>query len=114
MNNLIAFARTVIRNNLGLAATAISLDVIVGIFAATVAFLVFNMVDFSVTQALMLTVSACLAIAGLIFGVYGYLASRGPVGDKTFGFSDEFDFDETEWKDGEPCPCCGQDWTGTL
>ena len=92
MNNIFTFAKSIIRNNPGFAVVAMSLDTLVGIVAATVAWLILNMVNFEVTNVVILIATASLAIMSIVFAGYGYMAQRGLAAELNRNYS-EYDED---------------------
>ena len=77
------------------AAVAVALDASIGIIVAVTVFVLLYATNVTPSTQVVLVFSALLALAGIIGVGYTLLKNRF-TGDKTLGFSDEFDDDEID------------------
>lgn len=93
------------------AKVALALDATIGLIVGLVAYLLMNLSGVSASSVFVLIFGALLAIIGIITFGYSMFINSGAMGDLTFGYND---FDQDSPEEGENCPNCGTEWTGTL
>ena len=98
--------RTIIsmaRANPKWARVALALDATIGLIVGLVAYLLMNLSGVSASSTFMLIFGALLGIIGIITIGYSLFITAG-IRELNFDFPEE----------GEDCPNCGVEWTGTL
>ena len=98
LRNIIEMARA----NPKWARVALALDATIGLIVGIVAYLLMNLSEVLASSLFVLIFGALLSVIGIITIGYSLFI--------THGFSDEFGSPE----EGEDCPNCGAEWTGTL
>jgi hypothetical protein len=85
------------------ARVAIALDATIGLIVGLVAYLLMNLTGVPASAVFVLLFGATLAVVGIIVFAYSIFITNG----FSIGFGDGVE-------EGEDCPNCGQEWTGTL
>ena len=85
------------------ARVALALDATIGLIVGLVAYLFMNLSGVSASSIFVLTFGAILSVIGIITIGYSLFITAG---------IRELNFDSPE--EGEDCPTCGTEWTGTF
>lgn len=83
------------------AKVALALDATIGLIVGLVVYLLMNLSEVPASSTLVLIFGAILSVIGIITFGYSMFITHGV---RDFGFPEE----------GEDCPTCGEEWTGTL